>query len=88
MDKNKQIVNYAILSWTRLKMNESRQNNQDKKNKILKEIKELEEYLLNCGIENINIMYISDDYYTVRYFKEDKQYIKQFTIEEVELNIK
>lgn len=57
-----------------------------KNSEILKQLKKLEEYLLECDIVNIEILYISDDYYSIGYYKDDKAYIKQFTTEEVEMN--
>lgn len=88
MENKKSTVNYALLSWTRLKIKDSREYNKDRKKEILNEVKELEDYLLNCYIYDVDIIYISDDYYTVRYLIEEQQYVKQFTTEEVELSLK
>ncbi len=72
MDNNKAIIDFALLSWTRLKVKNSRESSKKKKDDSLKEISKMEEYLNTCFIEDINIIYISDDYYTIQYIKVEK----------------
>jgi len=87
MDKNKKIVDYALLSWTRLKMKIDSKNKKSEVKKNIEELNELEEYLKTCNIKDIEIIYKSQDYYTLRYLKEGQACIKQFTTEEVESSI-
>ncbi|RKD31391.1 hypothetical protein [Thermohalobacter berrensis] len=85
MAENKKTEEFALLSWTRLKYQLS--TCKKGKRNIEDDIKKLEEYLFSLDIKDIEIIYKSPDYYTLRYLKNQQTRIKQFLTEDIEKQI-
>ncbi len=83
MEKNIINIDFALLSWVRLNHNIFK-SAKDKK-QLEEELLKLADYLESQHIKDLEVIYKSKDFNTLRYLREGQTCIKQFTTKEVEL---
>lgn len=82
MKVSKNELEKILLDWTKLKYKAL--VNKKNKRKLIKKIERIEEHLAAHNIKDIEIIYKSPDYYTLRYLKKGETRIKQFLTSHVE----
>ncbi|ABR47903.1 hypothetical protein Amet_1727 [Alkaliphilus metalliredigens QYMF] len=75
-------LDFALLSWTRAQRD--LQQNPKHQAQYQQNLEKIESHLAKHNISHIAIAHQSEDYYTLRYIKDGRPGIKQFTTDAVE----
>lgn len=85
MPNEKMFVEFALLSWIRLYHSIEKHGGKGKVAQT--ELEKYVDYLSSQHIKDLEIIYKSENYYTLRYLREGQTCIKQFKATDVELHI-
>ncbi len=85
MTNEKINIEFALLSWIRL--HESIEKDGKNKKEVQAKIEKFIDYLSSKHIKDLEIIYKSKDYYTIRYLREGQSCLKRFTSLEVDHHV-